>query len=160
MDAKQFKEEVVNKTLRHMGLYSKSAAQLITGVVWQESGQGEWLKQLGNGPAVSFIQMEPNTHDDIWENFLKYREELGKTVESLSIKLDGDQKGHPHPISLMYSLPYQVAMCRCHFLRVKEGLPKEGDVEGMAKYWKKYYNTEEGKGTVDEFIKNFPDEIL
>ena len=51
------------------------------------------------------------------------------------------------------NLYYAVAMCRIHYYRVSEALPN--DLEGMARYWKKYYNTELGKGTVEEFIHNY-----
>lgn len=160
MDAKQFQKEIVDRTLRAMSCYSEAASQLIMGVAWQESGKGKYLVQLGNGPALGFIQMEPATHDDIWKNYLAYKKERAEFVRGLALVEDNETGEFPNHISLRDSLPYQIAMCRCHFLRVSEGLPKAGDVEGMAAYWKKYYNTELGKGTEEEFIKNFPVEIL
>ncbi len=156
MDAKQFKKEVVIPTLKYIGRYSEDAANLIVGTMWQES-HGEYIKQLGNGPALGFMQMEPATHDDIWNNYLKYKGDLETKVKDLAI---AHPSGKPSPNNLMYSLPYQVAMCRCHYLRVKEGIPNGKDVEGMAHYWKKYYNTSLGKGKPEEFVKNFPTEIL
>ena len=36
-----------------------------------------------------------------------------------------------------------------------EKLPNSYDIEGLAKYWKKYYNTEGGKGTVEKFIEKY-----
>lgn len=160
MDAKQFQKEIVDKTLVAMGSYRKNVSQLIMGVIWQETGGANYVKQLGNGPALGFIQMEPATHDDIWDNFLCYRKPLAETICNFSMKIDEESKGHPHHLELMYSLPYQIAMCRAHFLRVKDAIPKEGDVKELAAYWKKFYNTEKGAGTEEEFIKNFPDEIL
>ena len=46
-------------------------------------------------------------------------------------------------------------MCRVHYYRVSEALPEENDIEGMARYWKKYYNTPLGAGTEEEFIHNY-----
>lgn len=160
MDAKQFQKEIVDRTLYAMNLYSKEASQLIMGVVWQESGKCKYLVQLGDGPALGFIQMEPATHDDIWKNYLAYKKDRAEYVRGLALGEDVDEDTIPNYMSLRDSLPYQIAMCRCHFLRVSDPLPKAGDVEGMGAYWKKFYNTEKGKGTVEEFVKNFPTEIL
>jgi hypothetical protein len=33
------------------------------------------------------------------------------------------------------------------------------DIAGMARYWKRYYNTVHGKGTEAEFIKNYEELI-
>jgi len=46
-------------------------------------------------------------------------------------------------------------MCRVHYLRRAEPLPKADDVHGMAAYWKRYYNTVHGKGTQQEFVENY-----
>lgn len=158
MDAKQFQKEVVDPTLKTMGMYSEAASQLLMGVMMQES-RGEYVKQLGSGPALGFFQMEPFTHDDIWKNYLKYKKTYPDIIRSFATLNDSDTE-FPNAQSLMDSLPYQVAMARAHFLRVRDPLPKAGDINGMAAYWKKFYNTAKGKGTEEEFIKNFPVEIL
>ncbi|MHC5804382.1 hypothetical protein ACYTX7_09245, partial [Streptococcus pyogenes] len=75
MDAKQLKVLVIGPTLKTIGLYSEAADQLILGTIFQES-RAKYLKQLGNGPALGVIQMEPNTYNDIWDNYLKYKPEL------------------------------------------------------------------------------------
>ena len=41
---------------------------------------------------------------------------------------------------------------RLHYRLIPEAVPDT--VEGRAAYWKKYYNTELGKGTVEEYIEN------
>ena len=45
-------------------------------------------------------------------------------------------------------------MARIHYRRVPSPLPKLSLV-GLAYYWKKYYNTVKGKGSVNEFRHNF-----
>lgn len=42
--------------------------------------------------------------------------------------------------------------CRLHYKLVPEAIPES--VEGRAGYWKKYYNTSAGKGTVEEYIES------
>ena len=50
---------------------------------------------------------------------------------------------------------FAAAMCRVHYRRVFESLPKLDDALGMATYWKKYYNTYAGKGTIDKALPFF-----
>jgi hypothetical protein len=140
---------VIEPVLKDLGLYSPEAAQLLLATAAQESSLGEYLVQLGEGPALGIFQMEPNTHDDIYDNYLFYRPELRDSVEAF---LFG---GQPPEFNLVSNLAYMTAMARIHYLRVPEALPALGDIAGMARYWKKFYNTSEGKGTEEEFKHNF-----
>ena len=45
-----------------------------------------------------------------------------------------------------------VALCRIHYMRMP-GLIS-GDVNGRGAYWKKYYNTALGAGTVEKYVNN------
>jgi len=107
---------------------------------------GTFLVQLGGGPALGIFQMEPNTHDDIWLNFLQYREALAGEIR-------GQYMVNGVASELVWNLAYATAMCRMHYLRKPGAIPTS--VEGMAAYWKKHYNTELGKGTEEEFIANY-----
>tara|TARA_R110000824_G_scaffold85162_8_gene211929 strand:+ start:101 stop:397 length:297 start_codon:yes stop_codon:yes gene_type:complete len=91
--------------------------------------------------------MEPDTHDDIWDNFLKYREGLSSLIEK-SFRVRNSK-------ALVWDMGYATAMARVHYYRVQEALPYDGDVSKLATYWKKYYNTDEGKGTPLEFIEKY-----
>ena len=109
-----------------------------------ESGY-DYLRQI-KGPAIGFWQMEPATMWDIWENYVLYRPKYKEALWRLGFNEGfGEQ-------SLLSNLAVQAAFCRLHYRRVPKGLPKANDLEGQAKYWKKYYNTIEGKGTVEHFI--------
>lgn len=145
----QLRELVVIPTLEWIVLYSLAAEQLVMGTAAQES-KFRHIKQLGEGPALGLWQMEPATHKDIWDNYLFYNQTLSSRV--------GSMIGH-YPLirvnNLIGNLYYACAMCRIHYRRVKSALPKAGDVEGMAKYWKIYYNTRLGKGTEAEYIANW-----
>ena len=50
---------------------------------------------------------------------------------------------------------YAAAMARIQYLRAPKQLPTAGDTEGMAAYWKQYYNTPLGDGTVDQYIASW-----
>lgn len=146
IDVPQFKQLVVVSALKAIGLYSEAAAELLLGTAIQES-RLQYLKQLGNGPAMGVFQMEPATYNDIWTNYLAYRPELAIKVGKLSHKLHSD--------SLATDLLFAAAMCRIHYLRVKDPLPEQGDYEAQAAYWKEYYNTYLGAGTEEEYMENW-----
>lgn len=148
LDLNQFNEYVIEPTLEELGLYSVAAAQLVLGTCIQES-RLRYLKQLGGGPALGVVQMEPATHHDIWRNFLAYRPTLTARVREIA----GVE--HPPAQMLIGNLWYAVAMCRVHYRRVRAALPTAGDIDAQAQYWKRYYNTSAGKGTVEQYIANW-----
>ena len=57
------------------GVNHEAAANLLVGTVFQESviGNQTRLKQVGGGPALGIFQIEPDTHQDIWDNYLAFR---------------------------------------------------------------------------------------
>lgn len=142
----QFAELVIDPVLDRLHLNSPAARELLLGTAIQESGL-RYLAQLGNGPALGLFQMEPATHDDIWDNFLAYRPELAQRLQGTALKKS--------PMTMVGNLWYAAGMCRIHYYRVSAPLPEAGDLEGQAAYWKKYYNTELGAGTVEHYIRNW-----
>ena len=127
--------------------YSLHAENLVLGTAAQESAYGKYAVQIGGGPARGKFQMEEATHNDIWKNFLKYKPRLAKLVLSISGLTEPDFN------ALEKNDIYACAMCRVHYFRVKEPIPTT--LNGYAYYWKQYYNTHEGKGTISEFINNY-----
>jgi len=146
----QFRKEIVQHTLRHLIPeipYTEAAVELLMLTAAQESQLGTYLVQLGGGPALGVYQMEPDTHNDIRLNFLRYRSDLGDLVGALKTQEGGYQ--------LVGNLYYATAMARVHYYRVKEPLPASDDIHGLAKYWKRHYNTYLGKGTADEAFASY-----
>ena len=156
LDPNQFRALVVVPVLNRLGLHSPAAEELVLGTAAQESGL-RFLKQLGGGPALGLYQCEPATHADIWRNFLHYKPELRYLVSHFATN---GTSGHPNQDELVWNLAYATAICRVHYLRVNKPLPVADDLEGLAAYWKKNYNTTEGKGTPEEFIANYRRLIL
>lgn len=135
--------------MQAIDLYSLAASNLVMGTAAQESHL-EYVKQLGDGPALGLFQMEPATHDDIWRNFLDFRQDLS---ESICNSIDCPFK--PPAERMVWDMRYAAIMCRVHYVRVPEVLPDALNVNDMARYWKKYYNTEAGAGTEAEFVENY-----
>lgn len=152
LDVKQFYENVLKPTLANLGYGGLAAERLILGTILQESNL-TYVRQLNNGPARGFIQMEKATHKDIWDNYLNYKRPLIEKLAGLMV--DGIDPFE----QLMGNNYYAIAMCRIFYLRVREALPAANDIEGMANYWKKYYNTHLGKGKPEEFLR-YKDTIL
>lgn len=149
MDPLQFRQYVVRPTLKKIGLWSEVAEDLIMGTVAQES-HFQYIDQLtpGPGPAYGLVQMEAATHTSHW-NWLRRRDDLRGSVESLLAPWPSKLE------QLRSNLPYAVAMCRIHYYRRPQALPAQGDLQGIAQYWKDYYNTHLGKGTTKQFIANY-----
>lgn len=143
--AKAFLSTVIRPTLAQIGLDSTAAEELLLGTALQESDLTH-RRQIGGGPGLGFYQMEPATHDDIWNNFLKYRKGLATKIEAL-VAPSTDKL-----TALEQNDRYATAMARVLYLRAPEPLPPAGNIEAMAKYWKKYYNTPLGAGKPEQFV--------
>lgn len=143
---KQLRDLIIS-VLKELDLYSDNAVNLLMGTAAQESNLGKYRKQIGGGPALGIFQMEPDTFDDIRKNFLRYRPEIATKIERIG------KISRFHAADLENNDRLAICMARVHYLRVSEKIPD--NLVGWAKYWKKYYNTNLGKGTEDEFIRNF-----
>ena len=160
INAKQFRELIVRPTLKYLEPeipYSTEAEDLLVMTAAHESHLGTYLKQV-NGPALGVYQMEPATHADIWENFLEYRDKLAWAVDDLlTERLDEDYSD-----SLVFDLRYATAMARVNYYRDKEAIPKEKDyptrseyIDALGAYAKRVYNTELGKATANQYVKDY-----
>lgn len=136
---------VIRPVLKDLGLHSVSAEKLLLGTACQESQCGRWLRQIGEGPAVSIYQIEPRSHDDVWINFLANRPELTERVRLTMIT-----PSKPQAWEMVGNIFYATAMCRIFYLRVPEPIPES--LPEQATYWKRYYNTELGAGTAQEYM--------
>lgn len=149
IDANQLLHEIIRPVLRDMGLGGVYAEALVLGTACQESHCGLWLVQLDQGPARGIFQMEPATHDDIWNRFLSDRQDLANKVRRWRLQY-GNGMGADEMTGNLY---YATAMCRIHYLRVPEPIPET--LPGQAKYYKKYYNTAAGSATEADYLLNW-----
>lgn len=148
LNRKNLEDEILAPTLQALGMDSPAARALILGTIAQESAFGTHVRQIGGGPALGICQMEPATFRDILGNWLAYRRHIQERMRKIWPALPG-------PEALVEDHRLAVAMCRLHYARVSEPLPAADDIEGLARYWKQYYNTPRGAGTVEEFVENF-----
>ena len=141
----EFLTLIIEPVLCHLEAFSPAASQLLLGTAVHESGGLRHRRQVGGGPARSYFQMEGATHDDIWDNYLRYKSDLKAKVEALI--QPGADKHH----ELEHNDNYAAAMARVHYRRVPAALPSFNDLDAQANYWKQYYNTPLGAGTPTKF---------
>ena len=139
-------KKIIKLALQHLGLDSEDAREMLYVTGKAESGY-KALQQYGGGPALGFFQMEPNTAIDIWDNYVMYRPKYRDKLFSLGFD-DGNIE-----FCLLSNIGLQAAFCRLHYRRVPSALPKKDHLEAQAKYWKKYYNSHLGKGTITHFME-------
>lgn len=122
-------------------LNTPARAQLVLGIGNKET-QYRFLRQIGGGPARGPWQMEPDTHDDMWSNFIRYRPELQNAALRLLAGTTPDAR------LLTTRMDYAALMTGFHTYRAKSALPAYGDAMGQATFWKDNFNTKLGKGTI------------
>jgi len=152
MSHKQIRE-LIKDTLRKMGMWSQEAEELVflTGMV--ESGY-DYIYQIGSGIARSFWQVESATAKDCIDNYLAYRKKkLEKVCEVMHIEPDTLLEMSDEDLKhfLWGNIIAGIVFCRIKYWRVPKRIPV--DLEGMASYWKTYYNTEGGAGTTAHFLE-------
>lgn len=126
-------------------MWSQAAEDLLVGTALKESGLS-YLKQFPAGPALGIYQVEPETHQEFWSRYLYRRVDLRDVIDKFTVP------AQPPEEQLVTNLSYATAFVRLLYYQHAEPLPEAGDVEGLAAYWKKYFNTSVGKGTVAEWV--------
>ena len=150
---------VIRPALEFIGLWSQSAENLLLGTWCVEStvGNRTYLEQDG-GPALGGYQMEPPTHQDNWDNFLNFRKQQEPRAKLLPLVPPAgfDEHGRVLDSQLVVNLPYATAQARIRYYRVSDPLPASGNLPALAAYYKAYYNTKHGAGTVFKFMDAYP----
>lgn len=152
IDHDQYRHCILLPVLAHLGLGGTTPERLMTLTFATESDGGRYLKQLGQGPAIGGYQMEPFTHDDLWETYLNRKPELSRRIRQLELPDFLGQRGAAEMAGNLY---YATAMARVRYWRVAERLPDPDDIVGIAGYWKRHYNTHLGKGEVDKAVQAY-----
>lgn len=136
--------DLITRTLKEIpNGYSEDAVELLMMIAAHESKLGTYLRQV-NGPALGIFQIEPATHDDVWENgdsCVCNASSIGYDLECASM--------------LEYDLRYQIFMARQRLFMKPEGLPEHKDALWMAGYCKKHWNTVHGSASVFDYYDSY-----
>ena len=133
-------KKLCTECLTEWGLYSHAVVELMCMIVAHESMQGRYRKQV-NGPALSLFQIEPPTHDDIWQHgpSMKARAKRFGIVQNVA-SLETDDR-------------YAIFVARHHLMRDPNPVPTTP--EDMARYCKSYWNTSSGKATAEKYLNDW-----
>ena len=104
--ARELRHYVVRPTLKHMGMWSLAAENLLLGTAARESGLGFHLKPA-NTQALGIYQISPRMHRNIWDHFLAQKSELSSLVRGLASQREF--LSHPHH-ELATNLAYSTAI--------------------------------------------------
>lgn len=147
-------EYVIRPTLAYLDPeipHSRAAERLLLGTAIHESADLTYVDQLtpGPGPAYGLWQMEAATHYDLWSRFIEPRQALAHKLRSLRAPF-------PSPIEQLRStLPYACGMARVVYYRSPDPMPEFDDIDAMAAWAKRTFNTIKGKATVDDYRRAF-----
>ncbi len=159
---KEFLRKEIFLTLKGTGLYTRDIHNLLLGTAASESDFGFLNKQV-KGPAVGIFQMEPATHNDIWEHWIGQKPKLKKHVEATM------WKNVPKIVQLRYNLNYQIIMAAVHYHRINSVTKcldhKKFKDQKDYKWWlawvhKKVYNTKLGKSTTTRYFEKYNEYVF
>lgn len=131
--------------------YSEDAVDLLLMIAAHESGRGTYLYQV-KGPALGIYQMEPVTFRGLYKDFISKNKTLDFAVSKF-VPSSKSLVGSDFAELLVTDLRYATVLARVFFMRFKEPIPTT-DI-GKAEYAKKYWNTELGKATVNDYLTAF-----
>jgi hypothetical protein len=152
MDVLIFHKYVTVPTCQALGpkLATPDACLLVTLTGVAESGLREIDQRTGPGdatlgPGYGLFQIEVGTYNSLLKDFLRYRPALDGALRQFLA---------PEPSAIMQlatNLAFGAAVCRLRYYWRPE--PRPGfELRAMAEYWKRFYNSAAGKGTVEGFI--------
>ncbi|KKL61842.1 hypothetical protein LCGC14_2191270 [marine sediment metagenome] len=156
-DMAAFRLEVVRPTLIHLQEYhpqmwSPAAENLIMGTAAHESAGLKYVRQISGGPALGAFQMEPATVLDIWDNYLKAHLKLRNLIVEL---LWPWPEATDLTNQLVWNPTYATAMARLVYWRRPEPLPDADDIEGLAQYWGRFYQTSNDPEKIQRFVFDY-----
>lgn len=151
--ASHFRSEIVRPVLAALGrvrpvLDSPAAEELLVGTAAHESQLGFSLRQHPKGPARGVYQMEPDTLDDLM-SWLTNRTDLRAAVLAWAIP------GQSFVSQLAGNVYFATAVARLNYFRKPFTMPSADDLAGLAKVWKRWWNTEAGAGTVEQWLRHY-----
>jgi hypothetical protein len=141
LDPAIVKSKYIEKPLNQIRLLHPNRVALCLRIGAVESDFGTHPKQI-NGPALGFYGYEPRTYECMKKNALP---RIWHKVKGVYFPDD--------PGFLIYDLAMATQAVAIQLSRFSEPIPDLEDIWGQARYWKTYWNTSEGKGTEEEFVK-------
>jgi hypothetical protein len=127
------------EALLDFGMHSDNCVELLAMICAHESLGGKYRKQIG-GIALGIFQIEPATHNSIWDN--------SDTIKSRAMRL-----GIKEDVNRLETDDrYSIFVARHYLAQDVNPLPKT--IDDMAKYCKSYWNRT-GKATPEKYLNDY-----
>jgi len=130
--------------------HTKEAEDLVLETICQESLKGHYIKQEAFEPFSDnrggFSRVQIELRSAKW--IMKYIKRKG--FSELIDKFYNPKWSLQE--NLLWQDAFPIMLCRLYYYSKRGAIPK--DLRGRAEYWKKYYNTKFGAGTVEKYIEN------
>lgn len=153
---KEHLREMIQFVLKNYNLYSRDAEELLMLTAACESNLGHYFKQLNGGPALGIFQCEPDTY-----GWMTMRLENKRHISNggLSLAWCSLLSSINTPLSarhFMCDLEAQILSARLiYWFKTPKAIPPYDDIELLARYWKRYWNSELGAGTIEGAIEKY-----
>jgi hypothetical protein len=135
-------ESLIRRVLAGAGLpRDQEHIDLLMETAAHESLLGYYLTQLGGGPAKGLFQMEPATFETVRKYAINTQP---YTVYKHLLDRTADEMEWDHKLAIL--------MARLNYLSKPGAIPTTRS--GRAAYWKKYWNTYLGKGTIKDYMSS------
>ena len=128
------------------------AMEFMLGIACAETALGKTTDKL-ESQGAGLLQFDQIGFDDALDRGVENKPHIKAILrEEFGIEWGWIKFEH-----LDYSPLLSFIMCRVKLMLIPEPLPELGDIEGQARYWKKHWNSELGKGTVEHYIQSVSD---
>lgn len=126
-----------------------AARELLFGTACAESGLRPRFQDK-HGTAIGLFQVEYATFLDLWNRAIKNKHP--KLYKEIQKNYAGEDRQIRFE-DLQLSDELCAVFARMKYAESKSHIPPATDLEAQAKYYKKYYNTELGKASVQSYLK-------
>jgi hypothetical protein len=123
---------------------SSNADKLLIETSGAETHKGQ-AKDNSIGAGMGITQFDKMPFYDVKDRCRN--SDKNKIKEYFNIDIDLVEWEH-----IRYNPLLCLIFTRLKYLKVSESIPT--DLKGRARYWKQYYNTEAGKGTIEHYIES------
>lgn len=145
-----FLQQVIQPTLRQLGVTSPVAEQLLLATAYHQSGLGE---QLQTKQGLGLYTISPELHTEVWDYYLAKDCDLASQVRGMASQHEFPKAPHSE---LVCNLRYATAIAWMLFQYRGVKIPDVTDSCSIARCWQKAFGTHGGNTfEADQFAQHY-----
>lgn len=146
MLAREIRQYIQEPVLAHAGWNDDSSKILIYGTGMIETGyQAIMQRGIPKNGGIGFYQEQPSDYADLT---LWLKNGFNRAMLDRVLSVCNYVSLPPDVLCVAFNIAYATLICRMHYHRIREPLPKANDAQNLAQYHYKYYNGN-GEGKTD-----------